>query len=301
MAEHQRDAGLAERGVVIGYDTRFGSERFAEAAAEVIAANGIKVFLTDKHQPTPVVSYSILSKKAGGAVVITASHNPAPYNGFKVKPEYAGSASPEVVADLERRIDVIEATPGGVKRMPINEAESAGLLERFDAASSYLEHVGTLLDIQSLRDAGITIVADAMYGAGSGYFERILSGGKTKVIGIRQERNPIFPGIAPEPIPPHVQLLQEEVRRQGADVGLATDGDADRVGLVDEQGTFINQHQMFALFLLYLMEVRGLRGPAVRSVTMTSMGDKYARQYGQEVIETPVGFKFIGPRMMETG
>ncbi len=297
MAEYQQATGTAARGLVVGYDTRFASERFADAVAEVLAANGIRVYLSDRAQPTPVASYAILARQAGGAVVITASHNPALYNGFKVKPEYAGSAPPEVVQELERRIEAIQARPNGVKRLPLAEAERQGLVERFDATPDYVAQVERLVDLPALRAAGITIVADAMYGAGSGYFARLLSGGATRVIGIRQERNPAFPGINPEPITPNLALLFDTVRQSGAAAGLATDGDADRIGLVDEQGRFINQHQVFGLLLLYLLQVRGMRGDAVRSVTMTSMGDRFAEAHGFRVHETPVGFKYIGPRM----
>ncbi len=297
LADCQRAEGKAEAGLVVAYDTRFASERFAAAVAEVLAANGIHTYLSDRPQPTPVASYSILSRKAGGAVVITASHNPAAYNGFKVKPEYAGSASPEVIAELERRIEITEATPNGVKRMPLAEAKTQGLVEEFDATADYVQHVSGLVDLQGLRDAGITVVADAMYGVGSGYFERLLGGGKTRVVGIRQERNPAFPGINPEPITPNLAALFAAVKEHSAVAGLATDGDADRIGLVDENGVFINQHQVFGLLLLYLMEIRGLRGDSVRSVTMTSMGDRFAADRGFKVIETPVGFKYIGPRM----
>ena len=297
MAEYQRATGKADRALVVGFDTRFASERFAEAVAEVLAANGIRVLLSDRAQPTPVISYSILANQAGGAVMITASHNPAAYNGFKVKPEYAGSAPPEVVEDLERRIEAIQARADGVKRMPLAEADRSGLVERFDATPKYTEQVARLVDLPALRDAGVLVVADAMYGTGAGYFERLLAGGRTRVVGIRQERNPAFPGINPEPITPNLAALFAAVREHGAAAGLATDGDSDRIGLVDEQGRFINQHQVFGLLLLYLLEVRGMRGDAVRSVTMTSMGDRFAQERGLRVLETPVGFKFIGPTM----
>ncbi len=299
VCDYLRDIGQASRGLVVGYDTRFASEHFASAVAEVAAGNGVPVYLCDGSEPTPVVSYSVLDKKAGGGVVITASHNPALYNGFKYKPEYAGSAAPEVVSELEKRIAEIQVS-GTIRRTAISDAARTGTVQYFDAKPAYDAQIGRLVDLQAIRDAGLSIVADAMYGAGSGYFQRLLAGGRTRVVGIRQERNPAFPGINPEPITPNLAQLAQAVRDLGADVGLATDGDSDRIGVMDETGTFINQHQVYALLLLYLLEVRGQRGPAVRSVTTTVMADKLGQLYGIPVYETAVGFKYIGPKMMET-
>lgn len=288
----------ADGGLVIGWDTRYGSERFAQAVAEVAAANGVKVLITRDATPTPVVSYNVMNRKAGGGVIITSSHNPAPYNGFKIKTHVGASAEPEVIEDVESRIDAI--TLESVKRMSFKDAVASGKVEIIDAKQSYLEQVHRLVDLKPIRDASLTVAIDAMYGAGSGYFQTLLLGGSTRLIELRQEYNPGFPGIAPEPIQPHVDLLLETIKAQGADVGLATDGDADRIGLADEHGTFINQHQVYALLFLYLLEQRGLRGPAVRSVTSTEMADALGRQFDVPVYETAVGFKFVGPRMVET-
>jgi phosphomannomutase len=288
----------AEGGLVIGWDTRYGSERFAQAVAEVAAGNGVKVLLTKAATPTPVVSYNVMNRKAGGGIIITSSHNPAPYNGFKIKTHVGASAEPEVIEDVESRIDGI--TIDSVKRTSFRDAVASGQVELIDAKESYLEQVHRLVDLKPIQDAGLTVAIDAMYGAGSGYFQSLLLGGKTKLIELRQEYNPGFPGIAPEPIQPHVDFMLETVRSQHADVGLATDGDADRIGLADEHGTFINQHQVYALLFLYLLEQRGLRGPAVRSVTSTEMADALGRQFGVPVYETAVGFKYVGPRMVET-
>ena len=288
----------ADGGLVIGYDTRYGSERFAQAVAEVAAANGVKVLLTKEATPTPVVSYNVMNRQAGGGVIITSSHNPAPYNGFKIKTHVGASAEPDVIEDVESRIDGISIQ--SVKRVSFKDAVASGQVQIIDAKESYLEQVHRLVDLKPIRDAGLKVAIDAMYGAGSGYFQSLLNGGSTQLIELRQEYNPGFPGIAPEPIQPHVDLLLETVKSQGADVGLATDGDADRIGLADEHGTFINQHQVYALLFLYLLEQRGLRGPAVRSVTSTEMADTLGRQFGVPVYETAVGFKFVGPRMVET-
>nr|MBC7244158.1 phosphoglucomutase/phosphomannomutase family protein [Chloroflexota bacterium] len=302
MAKYLIDSEAAEKGIVIGYDTRFASEDFAAATAEVMAGNGIRAYLCDRAAPTPTISYAILEKKAGGAVVITSSHNPAQWNGFKVKPEYAGSASPEVIAILEENIANIQAGKVQVQRMPLEEALQQKLVLKFNPAPGYLKHIASLVDVEGIKAAGITVVVDAMYGAGIGYFPAILAGGNTRVIEINNVRNPLFPGMHnPEPIAYNLAALVAGVAQYQADVGLATDGDADRVGLVDENGQFINQLQVYALLLLYLLEVRGKRGPIVKTVTTTAMARKLAKLYNIPVYETPVGFKYVGPKMMETG
>ncbi len=300
VADYLHATGLAARGLVVGYDTRFASDRFAAAVAEVAAANEVPVYLCDRPEPTPVVSYTVLHRRAGGGVVITSSHNPAPYNGFKYKPDYAGSASPEIVAALEDRIRVHQAAED-VQRMPFAEALKAGRVQMIDARSPYVARLGELVDLARLRASGLHVVHDALYGAGLGYFATLLGGGATRVDALHAEINPNFPGIhGPEPIPPNVDALLAAVPRLGADVGLATDGDADRIGLVDEQGRFVNQLEVYGLLLLYLLEVRGERGAVVRSLTSTAMADRLAAAYGLPVYETQVGFKYVGPKMLET-
>ena len=295
VAEFLKAEQLAPRGLIVGYDTRFGSERFAAACAEVLAANDIHVFLTQKPAPTPAISYAILDKKAAGAAIITASHNPPSDNGFKYKPEYAGSASPTVVAKLESQID---ATP--VARLRLDDAERQGKVERFDPAPVYVEHLADLVDFEAIKRSGKTIIVDSMYGAGAGYLPAMLDGGPTKIIPINAERNPLFPGMrAPEPIDANLSKLKKVVKESGADMGIAFDGDADRVGLVDEKGRFINQLQVFGLLAYYLLEIKGWRGPIVKSLSTTSMINRLGEIYGVPIHETPVGFKHIGPKMIE--
>jgi alpha-D-glucose phosphate-specific phosphoglucomutase len=298
VADYLKEEGKASGGLVVGYDTRFASEGFAAAVAEVAGANGLKVWLSDRPVPTPVVSFSVLHYRAAGGVVITASHNPGTYNGFKYKPDYAGSASPEVIEALEERIEWIH-TNAAVRRQPLEELVQYGRVQYIDPTDAYVQRVNQLVDLSEVRSAGLKVVADAMHGAGAGYFARLLEGGSTRVVGIREERNPAFPGIAPEPITPNLAALIQAIGDETADVGLATDGDADRIGVVDERGTFINQHQVYALLLLYLLEFRGLRGPAVRSVTSSVMADRLGEIYGVPILETAVGFKYIGPKMTE--
>jgi len=296
-ARYVKEAGLAERGMVVGYDTRFASEDFATAVAEVLAANGVPVYLCDRPAPTPVIGYAILKRQAAGSVVITASHNSREYSGFKVRTEYAGSAPPEVLG----RIEALLPRSGKPPRLPLAEAKARGLVQIFDPTPEYLSQVAGLVDLEGLRAAGLRVVVDSMHGAGAGYLRRLLAGGRTRVREVRSARNPLFPGMHnPEPIPRNLSPLRRAIRRHGEQVGLATDGDADRLGVVDGAGRFVNQLQTFALLVYYLLEVRGLRGPIVKSVTTTGMARRLGELYGVPVHETGVGFKYLGPKMRET-
>ena len=242
VADHLRQVNGVHRGLVVAYDTRFGSEHFAEAVAEVAAGNGIQVAFCAASCPTPVASYAVVQRGAAGGVVITASHNPGEWNGFKFKPDYGGSADSEVTQGLEERIRALQAGMDPVKRLPLADAERSGLVSRFDPAPAYFKRLGELIDLDRIRTAGLKIVVDSMHGAGSGYFSRALAGGTTQVIEIRGERNPSFPGMKnPEPIAHNLVPLMERIKAEGADVGLATDGDSDRIGIVDERGVFVNQ------------------------------------------------------------
>ena len=298
-AAYLKAADLAGRGIVVGYDTRFESDAFAAAVAEVLAANGIGVYLCDRPAPTPVVGYAILTHDAGGSIVITSSHNPGVYSGFKVRTEYAGSAPPEILSQIEQRID--ETYGQEPPRLPLEEAKTRGLVQMIDPKAPYLKHLGKLVDLDRLRKAGLQVVADPMYGAGAGYFRELLSGGSTEVCEIRGEVNPAFPGMHnPEPILRNLDATIAAIRETGAQVALATDGDADRIGVMDANGRFVNQLETFALLVYYLLEVRGERGPIVKSITTTNMVKKLGEIYGSDVHETGVGFKYLGPKMRET-
>lgn len=297
VADYANKSGLASKGLIIGYDTRFASEDFAAATAEVIAANGIKVYLCPKATPTPVISYGVKAQQTGGAIVITASHNPARWNGFKYKSEFGSSAADEVTAEIEKNIPRILST-GKINRMPLAQALEQGLVEYLDLAPIYDQHVAELIDLNALRQSGLKVIVDPMYGAGAGYLKALLDGGTIKVVEINGERNPLFPGIQPEPIAPNLSKLSATIREQGADVGLATDGDADRLGVIDEKGTFLTTLQVLALLCLYLLEVRGERGLIVRTISSTAMLDRLGEIFGVPVRRTPVGFKYIAPVMM---
>ncbi len=283
---------------VIGHDKRFHSENFALAAAEVMAGNGLKVLLTDGATPTPVIAYSVVHHKAAGAINITASHNPPTDNGFKVRNEFGGAIDPEGLKEIESLIPDDESE---VKRIPASDAEAQGLIQRFDPAPAYIEHLKELIDVEPIKQAGLKVVVDCMWGNGAGWFPRILAGGKTEVIEIHNERNPIFPEMKrPEPIPPNINVGLKTTVDLGADVLLITDGDADRVGVGDEKGNFINQLQVYALLALYLLEVRGERGAIVKTLSTTSMLEKLGKMYNIPVYETGVGFKYVAPKMLET-
>lgn len=297
VANYLLDHGIGSQGLLVGYDTRFASEDFAAAVAEVVAANGIRVFLNPKPTPTPVISYAIVAKGAAGGVIITASHNPAIWNGFKYKPEYGGSASPEVVAELESHIQQI-LSGGEIKRLLLADGLEQGLIEYYDPRPIYLSHIAELVDLGRIRQAGLKIAVDSMYGTGAGYFKELLSGDTTEVIEINAERNPLFPGIQPEPIAQNLPRLSAMVREVKADVGLATDGDADRIGPLDENGTFITPLQVFALLALYFLETRGERGALVKTITSTDMVYRLGDLFSVPVYETAVGFKYVGPLMI---
>ncbi|MFC1912446.1 phosphoglucomutase/phosphomannomutase family protein [Chloroflexota bacterium] len=298
MVDYLRQAGLAERGLVIGYDTRFASEDFAAAAAEVAAGNEVEVYLCPKAMPTPVISFGVVAKKAGGAIIITASHNSAEWNGFKCKDEHGASAPGAVVSQIEKYANRA-LSAGKVRRLPLSAALSQGLVEYLDLTPLYLNQVAKLVDLNGIRRADLRIVVDSMYGAGSGYLKEILSGGCLEIIEINAERNPLFPGILqPEPIAVNLTKLSATVREQKANAGLATDGDADRIGVVDEKGTFLTQLQVFALLCLYLLEVRGERGPLVKTITSTSMLYRLGEMFKVPVYETAVGFKYVAPVML---
>ena len=284
--------------IVIGHDKRFHSEDFARAAAEVLVGNGFKVFLTNGATPTPVISFSVVNKKAAGAINITASHNPPSDNGFKVRDENGGAIAPEGLIKIESLIpDSIEQ----VKRVPFQQALDEGNVELFDPAPPYIEHINKLIDLQPIRDAGLHVMVDAMWGNGAGWFSRLIGGGKTLISEIHNERNPIFPEMKrPEPIQPNVDAGLKATVDHNADVLLILDGDADRSGLGDEHGNFINQLRVYALLAYYLLEVRGERGAIVKTLSTTSMLEKLGKLYNIPVYETGVGFKYVAPKILET-
>ncbi len=284
--------------VVIGYDTRFLSDRFATEAARVLAGNGVVAWLTRTDAPTPVISYNVKDKQADAGIVITASHNPPRYNGFKLKAAYGGSATAEQCALVEKELELMEREARGPNLMDFQQAVDLDLIRRFDPSWTYYQHLGSLVNLDLITQSELNIVADAMWGAGRGAFAALLSRSRCQVTEIRNVLNPGFGGIHPEPIARYLNELVACVQRTQADVGLATDGDADRIGAVDAQGNFIDPHHIFSLVLRHLIETRQQRGEVVKTVSTTFMIDNIAHKYGLKVHETPVGFNYIADLMM---
>ncbi len=298
FASYMLGQGKIGQWVVIGYDKRFASERFAAAAAEVLAGNGLKVYLTNGATPTPVIAFSTVHKKACGAINITASHNPPSDNGFKVRNQTGGAIEPDGLIQIESQIpDSLE----DVKRVDFTLAKNNGQIEIFDPAPDYIQHVQKLIDLQPIKDAGLTVMVDTMWGNGAGWFPQFIGGGKTRVIEIHNQRNPSFPEMnRPEPIPPNINVGLKATLENHADILLITDGDADRLGVGDERGEFINQLRVYGLLAYYLLEIRGLRGDIVKTLSTTGMLNILGEIYKVPVHETGVGFKFVAPKMTET-
>ncbi|HET7581536.1 MAG TPA: phosphoglucomutase/phosphomannomutase family protein [Candidatus Limnocylindria bacterium] len=299
VAEFLHQNGTADRGVVICYDRRFASEHFARACVEVLAAHDIQSFMPPEAVPTQVGSFFTREKGAGAGIVITASHNPWTDNGFKVKADTGGAAAPEMLAAIEATMDAhgeLEQPP----RRHYADVEAAGLVEIFDPYPKFRDQLASIVDMDRIKAAERRVLVEPLYGSGSGWFTRLLGDGRLTVRELHTERNPFFGGVNPEPIRPNVDAWLEEIPRWGADIGIAFDGDADRVGMATEEGVFVNQLQVYGLLYWYLLDVRGQIGPAVYTVTTTSMAPKLAELYGTQAYETGVGFKFVGPKMLET-
>ena len=293
--DYLKRVGLADKGLVVGYDRRFLSREFAERVAEIAAGNGIGVLLADAYTPTPAVSWAVREREAGAGVMITASHNPAVYNGFKIKEAFGGSARPATTKLLEEAVAANQAAGRVVESMPLQEAEAAGLVRRFDARSGYLAQLRRYVDLELIRNAGIPLLVDPMFGAGAGFLPELLPGTEE----LHGELNPAFGGQPPEPTEEHLMELAGLVGTGRYRVGLALDGDADRIGAVDETGEFFSSHRIFTVLLRHLYERKGLRGGVVKTVSTTRMIDLLAEKYGLELLETPIGFKHICELMLE--
>ncbi|MBO36820.1 MAG: phosphomannomutase [Anaerolineaceae bacterium] len=294
-ASHILEQGHSGESVVVGYDKRYASEHFARAVAEVLSANKLNVWLTNTATPTPVIAYAVIEKQAVGAINITASHNPPTDNGFKVRDHTGGAIAPDGLKNIESHIPTVSAVKSTIT------ANTQELIQMFDPAPTYVEHLHEMVNIDALRNAGFHITVDAMWGNGAGWFTRLLNGGSTTIKEVHNIRNPIFPEMSrPEPIPPNIDAGLQTAIENGSDVCLITDGDADRLGLGDENGSFINQLRVFGLLAFYLLEVRGVHGPIVKTISTTSLLNKLGQIYEVPVYETGVGFKFVAPKMTET-
>ncbi len=287
--------------VIIGFDTRFLSDRYATEVARVMAANHIDTWLARADTPTPAISYAVHNKKATAGVMITASHNAPRYNGVKLKASYGGAASPTQHRRVEQHLERNLAQAHGPNLMDLQEALRQDRIVKFDPSWAYYEHISTLVDLDIISSGELRLVADGMYSAGRGTIGELLARGRSYVHNIRHEMNPGFGGIHPEPIAKHLGLLMSTIQAGHWDVGLATDGDADRIGAVDAQGNFVDPHRIFALVLRYLLEKRKLTGKVVRTVSTTRMIDRIAAQHNLELVETPVGFNHIADLMVANG
>jgi alpha-D-glucose phosphate-specific phosphoglucomutase len=301
MADYILAENSTTPSVVIGFDTRFLSDRYAAEVARVMAANDIQTWLARADTPTPAISYAVVNKKATAGVMITASHNAPRYNGVKLKSAFGGSASPEQNKRIEQLLQRNQESLRGPNLMELEAGIRAGRIVKFDPAWAYYEHLGTLVDLDIVSGAELRVVCDGMYGSGRGSIGEMLTRGRTRVQNIRHEMNPGFGGIHPEPIAKHLGMLISTIQSGHWDVGLATDGDADRIGAVDARGQFVDPHRIFALVLRYLLEKRGWTGAVVRTVSTTRMLDRIAADHGLPLVETPVGFNHIADLMIANG
>lgn len=284
--------GKPARGLVIGYDTRFLSAEFAGAAAEVVAAAGIPVVLAAQATPTPAVSYAVLARRAAGAIMITASHNPYQWNGVKFKAPYGGSAAPAIVHRIETYLHQPGKLPARIRQ------RHAAKVKITDLAGPYLARIKSLVQLERIRASGRRFAIDPMFGAGQGCLARIFEEAGIGFQQIHGTHNPLFPGLNPEPIEPHVAGLRRAVIEGRFDAGFATDGDADRLGAIDRDGTFIDSHKIFSILLAHLAGDLKLRGEVVKTFSTTRMIDKLAAKYGLPLHVTPIGFKYICELML---
>ncbi|MGD2144095.1 MAG: phosphoglucomutase/phosphomannomutase family protein [Anaerolineae bacterium] len=285
--------------VVIGFDTRFLSDRYAAEVARVLAGNGLVAYLTRADAPSPAISYAVVHKKAAAGVMITASHNAPRYNGLKLKADFGGAALPEQAEHVEAYLARNQERARWPNVMDYQTALDQNLIRRFDPAWAYYEHLGDLVDLDIISSSELRVVADAMYGSGRKCIADMLARTRCRVYQIRGEMNPGFGGIHPEPIAHYLSALGAAIQAHHADIGLATDGDGDRIGAMDAVGDFVDPHHIFALALKYLVEERGWSGTVVKSISTTRMVDRLASQYDLPVMQTPVGFNHIADRMLK--
>ncbi len=294
IADHLAEVGVAPQGIVIGNDSRFMGERFAREAASVMAGSGITAFLCNRDTPTPVISFELLRRQAGGAINFTASHNPAEYNGIKFSPSWGGPALPETTRDIEQRAN---AMLGEIcyKAMPLDVALQQGTIKEIDPLPAYCEALADLVDLKAISASRITIAVNPLYGTARGYLDSMLRKAGVPLMVMNDHRDPYFGGFPPEPAQNYIGDFIDRVKADSnIQLGLATDGDADRYGILDGDGTFIEPNYILALLYDYLLRSRRLKGAAARSVATSHFLDAVAEYHGQQVYETPVGFKYIG-------
>lgn len=298
IADHLASQGLKDKGIIVGYDTRFLSERFAEEAVKVLAANSIHCYLSNRDVPTPAVSFEIIRRKAAGGINFTASHNPPQYNGLKFSPAWGGPALPEETKDIESRANAL-LEKNSVPNMSLAEAKQKGMVEDADLRKIYLDDLKKKIDFEPIKKAKLKIAVDLLYGTGRDYLDCALKDAGCAVTVVHGHRDALFGGHAPEPSEANLAELATVLRKGKFDIGLAVDGDADRFGVMDPDGTYINPNQILALVLDYLCRTRGWKGGAARSIATSHLIDAVAKKHGIEVYETGVGFKFIGDLLVQ--
>lgn len=291
-ADYVRAEGESACGLLVGYDMRFLSPEAAEVAAETVAARGVPVTLADRPTPTPALSFAVLARGSAGGLMLTASHNPYRWNGVKFKAPYGGSALPSIINRIEFHLDRLDGGQRPEKRIRRASHEVA------DLVTPYLDRLKSSIDLETIRKSGLRFVIDPMFGAGRGLIARLFDEAGIPHREIHGEHNPLFPGINPEPIQPHVASLQRTVSEGDYDAGFATDGDADRVGAVDRDGSFIDSHKIFSILLLHLAADLKLSGEVVKTFSTTRMVDHLAGKFGLPLTVTPIGFKYICERML---
>jgi phosphomannomutase len=290
-ADYFKTVDGCERGAFVGYDGRFQSKAFARAAAEVIAANGFRVRIMDRPYPTPYVSFEVRRRKLAGGIMITASHNPASFNGFKVKAHFGGSATPAITAQIEANLGT---HPPAIKGAALNSS-----IETVGPEKHYFDHIKSLVDWDRIAKSRLRIVVDSMHGCGGYILEEMLRETSCTVQTIRGNADPLFGGINPEPMMPQLAPLGETVRKSASHVGVATDGDADRLGIVDETGEYVNTLQTLSLLLLHVYRKKGWRGAVARTYSQSLLIPRIAAKFGLQLYERPIGFKNIGELMLE--
>lgn len=298
IADYVLEETEGRREVVIGFDTRFLSDRYASEVARVLAGNGLVAHLTRADAPSPAISYAVVHKEAAAGVMITASHNAPRYNGVKLKASFGGAALPDQAEQVEAYLARNQERARWPNVLDYETALDQGLIIRFDPAWAYYEHLGQLIDMDVISSSELRVVSDAMYGSGRKCIADMLARTRCRTYEIRGEMNPGFGGIHPEPVAHYLSALSAAIQSHHADIGLATDGDGDRIGAMDGQGEFVDPHHVFALALQYLVEARGWTGTVVKSISTTRMVDRLAARYDLPVVETPVGFNHIADRML---
>ncbi len=301
IAEHLKERNETDKGVIVARDPRFMTERFATIVAEVLTGNGIKVLMPERPTPTPVVSWVILNRNLNGGVNITASHNPPEYCGIKFNPSSGGPALPDVTKSIEEKIEKVRSGEIEVKSMPLKDAAAEGLFEIIDPFDEYKEKIRKSIDFERIKQAGITVVADLLYSAAVGYLDVFVREIAADYEILHDYRDPYFGGGRPEPDEERMRMIGGTVKDRKWMVGIAVDGDSDRFGIVDDEGDFVKPNEVIALLTDHLYRNKGLRGPVARSIATSHSLDRVAREFGESVIETPVGFKFLGPLLMQQG